>query len=113
MITVLFYATVKEGQVQAFHDHVVRLTAITRAEDDGCLTYVFHQRQDNPREFMLYEQWRDEASLDAHVTHCQVVFGPPGRTVASQPPSRGCATTSTRYAMRWWPETRGVVGPHP
>ena len=53
MTTVLFYATVKEGHVQAFHDHVVRLTAMTRAEDAGCLTYVFHQRQDNPREFML------------------------------------------------------------
>jgi hypothetical protein len=38
---------------------------------------VFHQRQDNPREFMLYEQWRDEAALDAHVAHCQAVFGPP------------------------------------
>ena len=33
MITVLFYATVKEGDVQTFHDQVVRLTAITRAED--------------------------------------------------------------------------------
>jgi quinol monooxygenase YgiN len=78
MITVLFYATVKEGNLQAFHDHVVRLTAITRAEDEGCLTYMFHQQQDNPREFMLYEQWRDEAALDAHVAHCQAVFGPPG-----------------------------------
>jgi hypothetical protein len=24
MITVLFYATVKEGNIQTFHDHVVR-----------------------------------------------------------------------------------------
>src|SRR5215467_8340319 len=78
MITVLFYATVKEDNVQAFHDHVVRLTAITRAEDEGCLTYVFHQQENNSREFMLYEQWRDEAALDAHVAHCQAVFGPPG-----------------------------------
>ena len=31
MITVLFYATVKEDNVQTFHDQVVRLTAITRA----------------------------------------------------------------------------------
>ena len=41
MITVLFYATVKEDNVQTFHDQVVRLTAITRAEDDGCLTMCF------------------------------------------------------------------------
>ena len=53
MITVLFYATVKEGNVHAFHDHVVRLTAITRAEDEGCLPSVFHQQQENPRECML------------------------------------------------------------
>ena len=30
MITVLFYATVKESDVQTFHDQVVRLTAITQ-----------------------------------------------------------------------------------
>ena len=70
------------------------------------LTYVFHQRQDNPREFMLYEQWRDEAALDAHVIHCQAVFGPPGPNGRLPWPSRCYATTSTRCATKWSPEAR-------
>ena len=59
MLTLLFYLTAREGREEAFHDLAVSLTEITRSEDDGCLAYTFHRRSDNPREFVLYEQWRD------------------------------------------------------
>ncbi len=58
MITVLFYMTVKPGQIDAFRALVPQLVATTNADDDGCITYVFHQQRDNPHEFVLYEQWR-------------------------------------------------------
>lgn len=77
MLTILFNVTVKDGKEQDFHDLAVRLTEVTRAEDDGCLTYVFHQRQDNPKEYVLYEQWRDREALDAHIAHLQTLLGPP------------------------------------
>src|SRR5216683_3192280 len=38
---------------------VPRLTRTTRAEDEGCVAYVFYRRPDNPSEAVLYEQWRD------------------------------------------------------
>ncbi len=77
MITILFHATVKDAKEQEFHDLSVRLTEVTRAEDDGCLTYVFHQRQENSKEYVLYEQWRDREALDAHIAHLQTLLGPP------------------------------------
>lgn len=77
MVTILFYVTIKSGKEQEFHDLTLRLTEITRAEDDGCLNYVFHQQQDNPRKYVLYEQWRDSKALEAHLAHLQELLGPP------------------------------------
>lgn len=77
MITIFFHVTVKEGKEQEFHDLALRMTKITRAEDEGCLTCVFHQRRDNPMEYVLYEQRRDREALDAHIAHLQTLLGPP------------------------------------
>jgi len=78
MITILFHVTVKPGKEREFHDCIINLTTITRAEDDGCLTYVFHQQQGvYPSKYVLYEQWRDQQALDAHVAHLQTLLGPP------------------------------------
>jgi len=77
MLTILYYVTVKEGNEQAVQELVTRLATTTRAEDAGCLAYTFYQQQDNPREYVLFEQWRDQAALDAHLARLQAVFGPP------------------------------------
>ena len=86
MITILFYMTAKAGTEQEMGDLARRLAKVTRAEDEGCLAYVFHQEQGNPNEFVLYEQWRDQAALDAHLAHLVRLLGPPppgGRLPAS------------------------------
>ena len=77
MITILFHVTVKDGYEQDFHDLAVRPTKVTRAEDDGCLAFVYHQLKDNPKEYVLYEQWRDREALDAHMAHLEALLGPP------------------------------------
>ncbi|MCG6857277.1 MAG: antibiotic biosynthesis monooxygenase [Salaquimonas sp.] len=41
------------------------MAAATRAED-GCITYAFYQDIENPGRFRVYEEWRDQAALDAH-----------------------------------------------
>jgi hypothetical protein len=35
----------------------------THAQDDGCLAHDFYHRADNPRECVVFEQWRDAAAL--------------------------------------------------
>jgi quinol monooxygenase YgiN len=34
--------------------------------EPGCLLYIAHQRSDDPRRFLVYEQYKDEAALEAH-----------------------------------------------
>jgi quinol monooxygenase YgiN len=34
--------------------------------EPGCLMYVVHQRKDEPRRFLVYEQYKDDAALEAH-----------------------------------------------
>nr|WP_246045030.1 putative quinol monooxygenase [Rhodococcus oryzae] len=42
-----------------------RLVAETRKEP-GCVSYELLQRQDDPRELMLVEEWQSQEHLDAH-----------------------------------------------
>lgn len=36
------------------------------AKEDGCIIYRFYTDILNPRRFRIYEEWRDEAALEAH-----------------------------------------------
>lgn len=76
MITILFSVKVKADKVDAFVDFAEKATPLSRA-DDGCLGYIFHQQKDDPRNFVLREQWRDKDALNGHVGHLVEIFGPP------------------------------------
>lgn len=41
------------------------LTVASRQEP-GCLMYIAHQHRDDPTRFLVYEQYKDDAALDAH-----------------------------------------------
>ena len=49
-----------------------KLEAASRQEP-GCLIYVVHRHKDDARTFFIYEQYKDEAALQAHkeTTHFQ------------------------------------------
>ena len=76
MITIFFSARALEDKVESFREMAKKATMLFR-EDDGCLAYVFHQQIDDPRNFVLREQWRDETALNAHIKHLIEEFGPP------------------------------------
>lgn len=42
-----------------------KLQAASRQEP-GCLMYTVHRHKTDPRHFFIYEQYRDEAALEAH-----------------------------------------------
>ncbi len=46
-------------------DIFTKLQAASRQEP-GCLMYVVHRHQTDPRHFFIYEQYRDQAALEAH-----------------------------------------------
>jgi quinol monooxygenase YgiN len=35
-------------------------------QEPGCLMYMGHQSTQEPRRFLIYEQYKDQAALDAH-----------------------------------------------
>lgn len=55
----------KPGNEDRCREILELMTPITRAEP-GCLFYQAHQLADDPRTFVLYEQYVDEAALRAH-----------------------------------------------
>jgi quinol monooxygenase YgiN len=77
MLTALFHMTARPGEEEAHRELLVRLAAGTRAHDAGCLASTFLRQRDAPGAFVLYEQWRDRAALDAHLARLQAEYGPP------------------------------------
>lgn len=50
-------------------DEVVEIFRKVQAasrQEPGCVMYVVHRHKTDPRRFFIYEQYRDDAALDAH-----------------------------------------------
>ena len=43
-----------------------RKLQVASRQEAGCLMYVVHRHQTDSRRFFIYEQYRDQAALDAH-----------------------------------------------
>ena len=101
MITILFYMTVKPERDNEWRTLLPQLTQSTRAEDDGCLSYVYHRQTDNPLEYLLYEQWEDEDALTRHMRRLVQVFGPPppGERLPARFLDHLDRTSSVRYEV--------------
>lgn len=76
-INVLFRVKVKAGQEDEFYNLAAELVTSTREEDGGCITFIYHQHTSDPGDFFLYEQWRDQEALQAHIDRLIDVYGPP------------------------------------
>lgn len=68
MLTFLAKLTVKAGQEAEF-ERIMRAAVPKVREEPGNHAYIFHRAQDNPRVFMFYEAYSDQAALDAHRAH--------------------------------------------
>ena len=55
----------KEGQEEKAAELFRRLTEASRRET-GCVMFLVHRHKDDPRHFFIYEQYKDEAALEAH-----------------------------------------------
>jgi quinol monooxygenase YgiN len=57
--------TTREGEEDHAAELIGRLTAGSRAEA-GNVHYIPHRDPENPRVFMIYEQYRDKAAFEEH-----------------------------------------------
>jgi autoinducer 2-degrading protein len=65
MICVAVTYVIQPGQEEKAVGHFRALTEATRREP-GCRMYLVHRSAANPRQFFIYEQYDDQAALDAH-----------------------------------------------
>ena len=98
MVTVLFYCTSKPGREGEMRALLAEMQRVSR-EQDRAVNYTFMQEAEAPREFALFEQWRDTEHLGAHVVTMKKHFGdpPPGARL----PARLAALTE-KHSHRFY-----------
>jgi quinol monooxygenase YgiN len=57
--------TAREGEEERAAELIGQLVPASNAEP-GCIQYVPHRAADDPRTFLLYEQYKDAAAFEAH-----------------------------------------------
>ena len=74
-LTALTFIRGRPGKGDELERELLALTAPTRAEP-GALRYDLYRSRSNRDEFVRFEQWRDEAALEAHkrTPHLQASF---------------------------------------
>ena len=65
MLILAVHVTIKTGHEDAVLDPLLKLQEETRREP-GCIFYVVQRSRENPRHYLIYEQYKDAAALDAH-----------------------------------------------
>lgn len=65
MIVLVVNWMAREDRVDEVVSVFEKLTEGSRREP-GCRMYIVHQHRDNPRHFLVYEQYDDDAALQVH-----------------------------------------------
>ncbi|GIX47658.1 MAG: hypothetical protein KatS3mg131_1869 [Candidatus Tectimicrobiota bacterium] len=68
MLTFIAKLTVKPG-CEAEFERIMRAAVPKVREEPGNHAYLFHRSTENPRVYMFYEEYDDQAALDAHRAH--------------------------------------------
>ena len=84
MLTVIAKLEVKTGQESEFAEAIKRVAEQVRTEP-GNKAYRVHQAKEDPGLFMVYEQYQDQAALDAHREHMQSIGGELGSMLKGPP----------------------------
>ena len=72
MLTFTAKLTVKAGSEQEF-ERIMRIAVPKVREEPGNHAYIFHRSTQDPRVFMFYEEYDDQAALDAHRAHLRAM----------------------------------------
>ena len=86
MLTIVVRLRIKPGMDDEYAELARRITHATHVEDKGCIAYAYFRDVDNPRDFVVYEQWEDREALESHGAQLHRNHGPPnpgGRVPAS------------------------------
>lgn len=65
-LTIVANIKANEDQIDLVKAELLKLIDITRAEE-GCINYDLHQDNENPTQFLFYENWESRALWQAHM----------------------------------------------
>ncbi len=65
MLILVVRLTIKAGHENEVIESFRKLQEETRREP-GCIMYVVQRGIENPRHYLIYEQYQDQAALDTH-----------------------------------------------
>ena len=65
MLILAVHVTIKAGHEEQVLEAFRNLEIETRREP-GCIFYVVQRSREDPRRFLVYEQYTDQAALEAH-----------------------------------------------
>ena len=87
MITVVATLKVQPGKEDAFRQEAEKMIAHVKSGEPGTLTYILHQSNSDPTEFLFFETYKDQESLTAHGASepMRHFFGAVGGLVAGRP----------------------------
>lgn len=86
MIKVIATLIAKNDKVDDTLAALSSLVGPTRNEE-GCISYELFQSDDSPTEFVTIEEWRDQASIEAHMgsDHIAAAMGAVSEILAANP----------------------------
>jgi len=85
MLTCTAKLTVKAGVEQEF-ERMMRIAVPKVREEPGNHAYILHRSTQEPRVFMVYEAYEDQAALEAHRAHLRAM-GIDVRSMLDGPPT--------------------------
>ena len=102
-VSVIARAKARPGMEEKLQQAIEEAVGPTRSEE-GCINYDLHRSSEDPSEFLLYENWRSKADLDAHLElpHIKTCW----RSFPSSP-----RTASRSRCSRWLPTRPGPASP--
>ena len=65
-LTIIANLITKTDKIDQVKAEFQKLLEITRAQDEGCITYDLHQDNEDPTKFLVFEIWASEALLQKH-----------------------------------------------
>ncbi|WP_172255165.1 putative quinol monooxygenase [Saccharibacillus deserti] len=65
-ITITAVIKAKPGREHELRGELIKVVGPTRTEH-GCLEYVLNESMEDPRVFIFYERWEDQASVQTHL----------------------------------------------
>lgn len=88
-MTIGLIATIKvqSGKGAEFEAAFGKLQAAVKANEPGCLQYDLFRSKDEADTYVVYEQYADEAALEAHrsAPHARTLGAAVGATLAGRP----------------------------